>query len=268
MTSRASSPDLQAIKQVARWISNAKRVLFITGAGISADSGLPTYRGVGGLYNNEGTAEGIPIEVALSGEVFRRRPELTWKYILEIERACRGATPNRGHEVIAALEERQGLEVWTLTQNVDGLHHKAGSRNLIEIHGSVVTLICTKCDWREQVTDYAFIEANQDADALPPTCNECGSVIRPDIVLFNEQLPEKASFELERQLERGFDLVLSIGTTSAFPYIAWPFLDASRSGKYTVEINPGVTGVSQAALIRFPHGAAETLGALHDELTK
>lgn len=266
MTRRASSPDLQAIKQVARWIKSAKRVLFVTGAGISADSGLPTYRGVGGLYNNGGTVEGIPIEVALSGEVFRRSPAMTWKYILEIERACRGAKPNRGHEVIAAIEQRAGLEVWTLTQNVDGLHRKAGSKNLIEIHGSVATLMCTRCSWNEQVDDYASIEGSEDA--LPPTCKTCGGVVRPDIVLFNEQLPEHASFELERQLDLGFDLVLSIGTTSAFPYIAWPFMDASRSGKYTVEINPSETDVSRAALIRFPHGAAETLGAIHDELVK
>jgi len=266
MKKNAASPDPQAIKQVARWLEkDAQRVLFITGAGISADSGLPTYRGVGGLYNNGATEEGVPIEVALSGEVFARKPELTWKYILEIERACRGAKPNRGHEVIAELEDRPGLEVWTLTQNVDGLHQKAGSKNLIEIHGSVRELKCTapasECGWRELVDDYSHIET------LPPRCPECNKIIRPDIVLFNEQLPVDASFELERQIDLGFDLVVSIGTTSAFPYIAWPFLDANRSGKYTIEINPSVTGISQAALLRFPHGAADTLGALAKALS-
>lgn len=94
-----------AIGKVAEQLKRARRVLFITGAGISADSGLPTYRGVGGLYNEGGTEDGLPIEQALSGEVFATKPGITWKYLLQIEQNCRGAQPNAAHRLIAALEK-------------------------------------------------------------------------------------------------------------------------------------------------------------------
>src|SRR5947209_5837685 len=117
--------DAERVGQVVELLRQSRSLLFITGAGLSADSGLPTYRGVGGLYNGRDPEEGLPIEVLLSGDCFAARPELTWKYLLQIERAGRGAKPNRGHEVIAALESRFE-RVWVLTQNVDGLHRRAG----------------------------------------------------------------------------------------------------------------------------------------------
>ncbi|MBN1612305.1 MAG: NAD-dependent protein deacylase, partial [Polyangiaceae bacterium] len=109
------------LDQVTGWLEVARRVLFITGAGISADSGLPTYRGVGGLYNRGVTEDGMAIEEALSGDVFSSRPEVTWRYLRQIEAACRDATCNRAHNVIALLE-RGPREIWVLTQNVDGFH--------------------------------------------------------------------------------------------------------------------------------------------------
>src|ERR1700759_4605688 len=109
------------IQQVARLVDDAHRILFLTGAGLSADSGMPTYRGVGGLYVDTKTDEGFPIEVALSGPMFRRSPELTWKYLWQIGSACVGARPNPAHEFMARLESEKS-EVWVLTQNVDGLH--------------------------------------------------------------------------------------------------------------------------------------------------
>ena len=124
----------RAIDTVVKRLANCKSLLFITGAGVSADSGLPTYRGIGGLYNVEHPEEGIPIEDILSGNMFRRRPELTWKYLGQVEQSSRGATFNRAHEVIAAMEARFP-RVWTLTQNIDGFHRAAGSRNVLEIHG-------------------------------------------------------------------------------------------------------------------------------------
>ena len=113
------------IDAAAELLAPAQHILFVTGAGISADSGLPTYRGVGGLYDDADTEDGLPIEVCLSGSMFRRDPARTWKYIREIERACRGARPNPAHELIAELE-RERERVWVLTQNVDGLHVAGG----------------------------------------------------------------------------------------------------------------------------------------------
>lgn len=228
--------------------------LFITGAGVSADSGLPTYRGVGGLYEGQDTDDGVPIETALSGPMFRSRPALTWRYIHQIEAACRGATPNAAHRVIAALDDHLA-RCWVLTQNVDGLHARAGSRDLIQIHGTVHRLHCTACPWRDTVSDYAHLTPL-------PTCPDCAAVIRPDVVLFEEALPAAAARTYERELARPFDVVVAIGTTAVFPYIAQPMWMARRQGALTVEINPGRTHVSAAAGLRLETGAAAALSAL------
>ena len=127
-------------------------ILFITGAGISADSGLPTYRGIGGLYDR-GTDDGFEIEEIMSGRMLESRPELTWKYLIEMLKGARGATFNRAHEVIAEMEA--GFpRVWTLTQNVDGFHHDAGSNDVIEIHGNIRHLKCVRCDYRQTADRY------------------------------------------------------------------------------------------------------------------
>lgn len=223
----ALQPVIDALKQ-------AERVLFVTGAGLSADSGLPTYRGTGGLYDVDVTEDGVEIEDALSGPMFRRNPELVWKYIREIEAACRGARPNAGHLAIAALE--QHLAVTVLTQNVDGLHTDAGSSDVIEIHGNLRELHCTACEWTDQVRDY---------EGLSLDCPACGGLIRPRVVLFEEMLPLRAVSRLEAALQVPFDLVFAVGTSALFPYIAAPVVFASREGRTTVEINPGETPLSE-----------------------
>jgi len=245
------SPNLDAI---AARLHAARRVLFITGAGLSADSGLPTYRGIGGLYEGEDTDEGIPIEEALSGAMLKQRPALCWRYIHQIEAACRGARPNRGHAVIAEVEA-SGRHVCVLTQNVDGLHRAAGSQRVIDIHGDVKQLLCTACDWQEHVHDYGHL-------TFPPACPTCGALVRPDVVLFGELLPLDKLRALHDELADGFDAVFSIGTTSVFPYIARPFIDAHRAGLPTVEINPTATTVSSFATWRVPQGAAVALDAI------
>ncbi|MBI4878121.1 MAG: NAD-dependent protein deacylase [Planctomycetes bacterium] len=239
------------IDKVVDLLLRARSVLFITGAGMSADSGMPTYRGIGGLYERNTTDEGIPIEEALSGEMLQRRPELCWKYILQIEKACRGARPNRGHEIIAAFEQR--IErCWVLTQNVDGFHAAAGTRNLIPIHGDIHRLSCMTCSHGEVVEDYAHL-------AAAPLCPRCGGIVRPGVVLFGEMLPYAALAELSRQVAQGFDLVFSIGTTSSFPYIVMPVLATHASGGKSVEINPGMTEVSHIVDVKVAAGARAAL---------
>ncbi len=236
-----------ALDRAADALRDAGRILFVTGAGLSADSGLPTYRGVGGLYDGGATEEGLPIEEALSGPVFARDPALTWRYIRQIEAACRGATPNDAHRLIAALD-REGRAV-TLTQNVDGLHRAAGAREVIEIHGTLHALACTACAYRRAVADY---------EGLPPLprCPDCGAVVRPEVVLFEEALPEPAIARLQRELRRGFDVVVSAGTSAVFPYIAGPVRQAAREGRPTIEIDPGETELSDVVSIRVQAGAA------------
>ena len=250
-------PDDARLDAVARAVREARRVLFITGAGLSADSGLPTYRGVGGLYDDADTDDGMPIEVALSGRVFRERPDLTWRHIRDIEAAGRGARPNAGHRLMAALQDR--ADVWVLTQNVDGLHQAAGSRQVIAIHGGVHDLSCTACDWTDRVPDYRHL-------APVPHCRDCGAVVRPDIVLFGEMLPGPAIAALERELVAGFDVVFSVGTSSLFPYITAPVRLLGERGATTVEVNPGRTEVSDQVTHRLQLGAADALGQLAERL--
>jgi len=246
------------IEAVASLVKTASSLLFITGAGISAESGLPTYRGIGGLYNNPDTDDGISIEAALSGQMFARRPQLSWKYIAALEETCRGATFNRAHEIIAELETHHE-RVCVLTQNVDGFHKQAGSKNVIDIHGALQDLRCPACHWRERVEDYSDL-------SIPPLCPRCSTVIRPDVVLFGELLPLTKVHQLERQLDAGFDMVFSIGTTSVFPYIAGPVISAKKAGVPTVEINPGKTSLSGLVDYQLPIGAAEACEAIWERL--
>lgn len=248
------------IDTVVSFLRDAASVLFVTGAGISAESGIPTYRGIGGLYDDVDTDEGIPIEEALSGDMMRRRPDITWKYIHQIEAASRGASFNRAHAVVSAFEER--LErVWVLTQNVDGFHRRAGSTRVIDIHGDIHRILCTRCDYRTHVEDYSLL-------APVPVCPECCEPLRPDVVLFGELLAFEKVQTMERELERGFDAVFSVGTTSVFPYIVRPVLDAKLKGCPTVEINPETTMISSEVDVQLPLGAVAALDSLWSRLTQ
>lgn len=245
-----------AIAAAGRLLSTAQRILFITGAGISADSGLPTYRGVGGLYEGALTDIGLPIEQALSGAMFERRPDITWRYLAQIETCCRDARPNAAHYAIARLEAlREGVTV--MTQNVDGFHLMAGSRDVIEMHGTLRRLRCVDCQRAREVGSYAGL-------TIPPECPHCGGMLRPDVVLFGESLPDQAVHRFESVLAAGPDLILSVGTGSAFPYIAGPVQWAIEQGIPTIEINPGHTPLSEQVSIRLRLRAADALPAMLD----
>jgi len=247
-------PRLEAdkIHRVSSLLKSCKSILFITGAGISADSGLPTYRGIGGLYNDKSTEDGIPIEMALAGETLYTHPEVTWKYLLEIEKNCREAKFNRAHQVIAEME-RHFKRVWVLTQNIDGFHSAAGSKNVIEIHGNMHKLRCMKCLWRAKVKDYSQITQ------IPPLCPECKGVTRPEVVFFGEMLPDYECQALSEQLAKGFDIYFSIGTTSVFPYIQQPIMEAKLLKRPTIEINPTQTEISRLVDIKINLGAVEAM---------
>src|ERR1051326_3342008 len=249
-----SPPDLQPIDRIVGHLECARSILFVTGAGLSADSGLPTYRGVGGLYETDDIVDGYAIDEILSGDMFREQPALVWKYLRQIEQACRGAKFNRGHAIIAEME-RHFPRVWTVTQNVDGFHREDGSRQLITLHGDLHQIKCTNCAWRERVVDYTSL-----LDL--PRCGECGAVLRPDVVLFGETLPTWSVRALKFQVQEGFDLVFSIGTTSVFPYVSYPIELARERDKPTVEINLDTTRLSTLVRYRLTLGAALDLDAI------
>ncbi|MCO4746930.1 MAG: NAD-dependent deacylase [Proteobacteria bacterium] len=248
---------MDPLSQTVRWARGADRILVLTGAGLSADSGLPTYRGVGGLYDGIDTADGLPIEEALSGHMMKRDPGLCWRYIAQIEQACRGAQFNAGHAALVELEKH--AQVVVVTQNVDGFHRDAGSSKVIEVHGSLRRLFCMGCGRPEDTPDYATM-------AIPPVCEACGSIVRPDVVLFGEALPGDAMHAWNAEMHLGFDMVLSVGTSSGFPYIAEPVIWARRNGIPSVEINPGSSSVSRVVDLRWPERASVALPALVEAL--
>lgn len=243
-------PDNSTIDTLVRILRKSRSILFITGAGVSAESGIPTYRGIGGLYNVDTTEDGIAIEDALSALMLADNPAITWKYLAQIGMAVQGAHHNRAHEVIAEMESRFH-RVWTLTQNVDGFHRTAGSKNLIEAHGNMHSLSCTKCKYQVSLDKF-------EAISIPPKCPHCGALVRPDVVLFGELIDGPGIEQLQKELEKGFDIVFSIGTTSVFPYIQAPIYRAKSAGNVSVEINPSETTVSPVVDYRLtmPAGAA------------
>ena len=246
--------DRETIGRIVNLLATNRSILFITGAGLSADSGLPTYRDGEGLYRCDAIEEGVPVERALSGDVLRDHPEVTWKYLVPMEEACRNARCNRAHEVIAEME-RHFERVWVLTQNVDGLHRLAGSRKVIDIHGDLHRLRCMKCLYHRTVVDYSEL-------ALPPPCPECPGLLRPDVVLFGEPLGLEQMMILFTELDEGFDLVFSVGTSSVFPYVAQPVHAALAIGRPTIEINPGVSEISAEVDIKLSMRAAPALDAI------
>lgn len=242
------------IESVVEILKRSKRIFIITGAGISAESGLPTYRGISGLYNKQDTEDGVRIEEALSGPMMLKDPKLTWKYLSQMEEACRGKSFNRAHEVIALMEKRFE-RICIFTQNVDGFHHKAGSTNIVDIHGNLHDLICQKCSFNETVKNYADLE-------IPPLCPNCNAILRPDVVLFEEMLSNTKMQKLSLEYRNGFDVVFSIGTTSVFPYIAQPVIAAYNANIPTIEINPTQTSVSDFITVKIPEKAVKTMNAI------
>jgi len=280
-SSSSSRQFSDAVRQAAHYLSQAKSVLIVTGAGISAESGLPTYRGVSGLYNDDKATQddGMTIEECLSGSTYRTRPDLTWKYLLQIEKSCRGAQPSKAHRLVAKLQDHvQPGPVTVMTQNVDGLHARAGQTDLLCLHGEVHQLRCTgTCQSTLEVESYAEFE---EKGQFPPVCPKCGGALRPNVVLFDEFLDDQIVQTYEEKLgepmsslmfssifsspstRKNYDVSIAIGTSALFQYVN----AAALSGRHTVEINPERTPLSDEVDVRIQAGATEALEALFEEL--
>ena len=238
------------LAQIGSVLQRAKRVCVLTGAGISADSGLPTYRGTGGLYNDIEVEAGLPIEEILHERTLARDPALTWKYICQIGDACRRVTYNDAHSILAKWSKL--FELTIVTQNIDGFHKDSGSSQVIELHGNLRELYCLECE-----AEFSF-EIVVVTD-LPPLCTKCGGLVRPRVVLFGEMLPLKALAKYQLALAKGFDAIIAIGTTAGFPYIQDPVIEFSQAGGITIEINPDTTILSEYVSFRIPLPAVEAL---------
>jgi NAD-dependent deacetylase len=244
------------ILEVSRLVKAARRLLFITGAGVSAESGVPTFRGATGVFGGGFTEEGIRFEEALSGPMFRRNPSLSWKYFRQLELSIRGKQPNAAHRAMAGLQSPERV-VWVATQNIDELHQRAGSKNVLELHGNLRRICCPDCDYRVSAETF-------EGMAELPSCPQCQGVLRPDIVLYEELLPDGVLERLGLAMECGFDLVFTVGTTSLFPYVTRPVTQAIRYGIPTVEVNPEETPLSDLVRYRLPLKAAAAMEAILD----
>ncbi len=220
----------------------------LTGAGISAESGVPTFRGEDGLWNKF-----KPEELA-NFDAFIRNPNLVWEWYQYRRHLINEVIPNPGHFALVEMENNYP-EFTLITQNVDGLHQKAGSQNIHELHGNILRNFCIKCN-----TFYS--EINDLSDNIAPIC-QCGGLIRPDVVWFGELLSESI-LEAANKATCLCDLFLSIGT-SALVYPAASLPEVARShGVFVVEINPTPTPVSEIA----DEVIAENSGIVLPELLK
>lgn len=233
------------LEEVARLLSRADRVTFLTGAGISRESGIPTFREAQtGLW-----AKFNPEELA-TPEAFRRNPSLVWRWYDERRAQIQSISPNPGHLAIAELE-RWIESVVVVTQNVDGLHAQAGSRKIVELHGNIRSFFCF--DRRHPAQDVPF--GLED----PPACH-CGSLLRPAVVWFGELLPPDALESAHREILQS-SVVFVVGTSSlVYPAASLPHV-ALDAGIPVVEINPERTPLTREA-IWLPGKAGEILPSL------
>ncbi len=228
------------------YLKAAQSAVVLTGAGISAESGVPVFRGKEGLWNNY-----RPEELA-TPEAFMRDPELVWSWYNMRREKLESIEPNDAHGALATLEE--SLDDFTLiTQNVDGLHRKAGSRNILELHGNIWKVRCTGC---------GKIERNCDIPIdIPPYCDKCGKILRPHIVWFGEMLDPEIFGNADAAV-RKCDILIVIGTSGVVQPAASMARTAKDAGAYVVEINPQVTPISDAADLSLRGKATEIVSII------
>jgi NAD-dependent deacetylase len=215
--------------ELRRRLAAAKRALVLTGAGVSAESGVPTFRGGG----NSATWKGLPFDVISSGAMLERNLPAVWEWFDYRRDVLQSLKPNAAHEAIARWQERFP-QFTVVTQNVDGLHQLAGSRNVVELHGSI---------WRARCVACRLVHEIPRAGARPEACRDCGDAVRPDVVLFGEMLPPGA-FEFASQRAAGCELCLVIGTSGlVYPAAGLPEI-AKSAGAFVCEINPEPTPLS------------------------
>ena len=232
-------------------LAAAKRVTVLTGAGVSAESGVPTFRDAQtGLW-----AKFSPEDLA-TPRAFRRNPRLVWEWYAWRRQLVAEAKPNPAHLALAEMETLFP-HFQLITQNVDGLHQRAGSRKVIELHGNITR---TKC-----FDEGTVVSSWKETGAVPPKCPNCGGWLRPDVVWFEEAMPE-AEMELAAKASTACEVFLSIGTSTAvYPAASLPF-EALRSGATVVEINPQPTPLTAQADFALAGAAGKVLPELMEAL--
>ena len=241
-----TDPEREAVRRIAAAVAAARSITALTGAGVSAASGIPTFRGENGLWRN------VRPETLATAEAFERDPALVWEWY-DWRRGLIGqAAPNAAHHVLAAWTKHRGATL--ITQNVDGLHERAGSERLIRLHGSIWHVRCwNRCaagrvDW---------LDDRVPIGALPPQCPHCGGIVRPGVVWFGEPLDQAV---LERAMQAAqCDVFLTVGTSAVVYPAAGLIPHAKAAGAMVVEINPDATDKSHVADVTLRMKADEAL---------
>jgi NAD-dependent deacetylase len=236
----------EMIDQVAEALVRRRRGVAVTGAGISVDSGIPDFRSPGGLWDRFDPMEYATIEA------FRHDPHKVWQMLEQFDGILREAAPNPGHVALASLEAAGVLD-GVVTQNVDNLHQEAGSTRVVEFHGNGSQLVCIACGARCSAEEV-------DRASIPPTC-ACGAVLKPDVILFGEMIPE-AALKGALELVEGCQVMLVVGTSATVAPCSQIPVAARRQGALLAEFNLCPTELTSGCDVAVFAGASESLPAL------
>lgn len=239
-----------SVDALAALLREHQPCVVLTGAGMSTESGIPDFRSASGIW-----AEVDPFEVA-SIQAFRRDPERVWAFYRTRIHSLLSARPNAGHHALAELERRELVQA-VVTQNIDTLHTRAGSREVVEVHGSIRSAVCPGCHW---TSDVESVLAQLEREPAP-ICAHCGEILKPGVTLFGELLPPLA-IERATELARSAALVLVVGSSLE----VWPVAGLPLEARAFAIVNRGPTALDEQALLRLDAGAGDTLGALVEAL--
>jgi NAD-dependent deacetylase len=239
-----------SVGRLAELVRTHQPCIVLTGAGISTESGIPDFRSPTGIW-----AQFDPLEYG-SIDAFRADPRKVWEFYAPRYRMLTDAEPNEGHHALAELE-RRGFVRALVTQNIDLLHERAGSRDVVEVHGSIRTSSCPSCGSRRRLDEVVALVEKHGA----PPCPECGAILKPDVVMFGELLPEEAidrAFALAEEAE----LLLVVGSSlEVYPVAGLPDATLARGGRLAI-VNRGATALDHRASVRVDGAAGETLREL------
>ena len=240
------------IDELKNTIQKAEKICVLTGAGVSAESGVPTFRGGG----NAAVWKGMPFEQISSARMVRENLGEVWEWFDYRRSVLKKCQPNPAHFALAQWQDK--FKDFTLvTQNIDGLHAQAGSQEVLELHGNINRSYCENCEKRFQMN-------TEDIPHKPENCDECGAQVRPDVVLFGEMLPVDAYVKAERKA-RECDLFFIVGT-SAMVYPAIGLAEIAKlSGAHLVEINPEETPMTDICDVSLRGKAGEILSLLSEQ---
>lgn len=241
---------MEISQQFINRLIEAQYIVFFTGAGISAESGIPTFRGKDGIWNK------LRPEELANFNAFLRNPEMVWEWYSHRKKIIHESRPNPGHRAIAAMQDLF-KNVAVITQNIDNLHRRAGSRTIYELHGNIERNYCIQCK--------TYYNEELPLEGKIPKCTKCGGLIRPDVVWFGEYLPQD-QFIASENAARDCDIFFVVGTSAVVFPAASLIYTARDNGAYIVEVNIAETEISRIANESFYGEAGKVLPVIIEKL--